>query len=70
MATPSSGTSRKKGKKHRKHNRGGRNSVRSRYWNSRRLEKRKVRNLVRCCGMNEVLALTHWRNVRTTRIKK
>ena len=70
MANPGTGASRKKGKKHRKHNRGGRNSVRSRYWNSRRLEKRKVRNLVRCCGMDPIIALVHWREIRVTRIKK
>lgn len=58
------------GKGGRKHNRGSRNDVRNRYWNSKRLEKRKVRNLVRCNGMNPVLARQYWLKVRTKRIRQ
>jgi len=60
---------RKGGKKGRKLNRGARNNVRNRYWATRRLEKRKVRNLVRCCGMSAAKALVYWRGVRLTRIR-
>ena len=57
------------GKGGRKHNRGARNDKRNRYWNSKRLEKRKVRNLVEHNGMYPAIAREHWRTVRTTRIR-
>jgi hypothetical protein len=56
-------------KKNRKHGRGARNGVRIRYWSSNRLMKRKVKNLMRCCGMTRAEAEAHWREVRVKRIK-
>ncbi|KKM78026.1 hypothetical protein LCGC14_1364170 [marine sediment metagenome] len=43
--------------------------ARARYWNTKQLEKHKVRNLVRCCGMDKAKATVYWRSVRKRRIK-
>lgn len=43
--------------------------ARDRYWAENRLGKRKVANLVRCCGMSEKEAEEHWRRSRIKRIK-
>jgi hypothetical protein len=43
--------------------------ARARYWATRRLETRKVRNLVKCCGMTLEAAKKKWAATRTTRIK-
>jgi hypothetical protein len=39
------------------------------YWRSKRLQARKVRNLVRHCGMSEAQALAYWLRVRTKRMR-
>lgn len=57
------------GKKNRKHGRQARSLSHARYWAERRLEKHKVRNLVRCNGMTEHEAYVYWISVRTKRIK-
>ncbi len=41
---------------------------RARYWMSRILEERKVRNLMRCCGMTRQAAYNHWHRVRGTKL--
>lgn len=43
--------------------------ARARYWATKQLEKHKVRDLVRCCGMERVKALVYWRSVRKKRMK-
>lgn len=40
------------------------------YWSSGRLERRKIRNLVRYNGMTEHQAYLHWHAVRKGRMKK
>lgn len=45
-------------------------AARNRYWESGRLERKKVRNLVRHCGMSEVDALKHWRSARNLKATK
>jgi hypothetical protein len=42
--------------------------VRSRYWRSGRLQRRKVRNLVRCCGMTWDAATALWEATRKRRV--
>ncbi|HEC88458.1 MAG TPA: hypothetical protein ENI52_03985 [Thermoplasmata archaeon] len=41
---------------------------RARYWATRQLERRKVRNMVRSNGLNYQEALKKWREQRKTRI--
>lgn len=55
-----------------KHKFSGRNNkpARQRYWASGRLEKKKIRNLVRYCGMTEAQAYVHWHATRNGRIRK
>ena len=43
--------------------------ARNRYWGDRRLQRHKVRNLVRCCGMSEKDALNYWLEVRQGRMR-
>lgn len=59
---------RRKGKHHKF---AGRNvgPARNRYWGENRLQVHKVRNLVRCNGMNEIDARLYWREVRTKRMR-
>jgi hypothetical protein len=51
-------------------NKGGNNGrkgtrdTRNRYWHSGKLMKRKVRNLVRCCGMTHEAAVALWTATR------
>jgi hypothetical protein len=59
----------KGGKKNRKHGRNKRKPAHIRYWAENRLEKHKVRNLVRCNGMSEEQATVFWNKVRTKRKK-
>ncbi len=49
----------RKGAPSQKHNPG-----RERYWREGRLEKRRVKNLVRCCGMRPAQARELWRRTR------
>lgn len=59
----------KTGNKHKFFGRNNRPS-RTRYWSSTRLMDRKVRNLVRCCGMTYEAAKALWLATRTTRVKR
>lgn len=45
-------------------------AARQRYWAERRLEKRKIRNLVRHNGLTETQAYLHWHATRKGRVKK
>ena len=44
--------------------------ARARYWSLKKLEKHKVRNLVRCNAMEKSIATVYWRKVRKRRIKE
>ena len=59
---------RQKGKRKKK---AGRNvgPARDRYWNENRLEKHKVRNLMRCSGMTRAEATKYWREARVGRMR-
>lgn len=65
-------TIRKKPKRRRQKKVAGRNAgpARERYWRSGRLEDKKVRALVKHCGMSERDARALWRAERLGRIKK
>ena len=43
--------------------------ARARYWASRRLEERKVANLMKHCGMSRQAAFNRWHSERKTRLK-
>jgi hypothetical protein len=43
--------------------------ARSRYWGTNRLERNKIRNMVRHCNMTETKARREWINKRKTRMK-
>ena len=60
---------RKKPKRRRQKKVAGRNvgPARERYWRERRLEAKKVRALIRCCGMSEADARALWRMERQGR---
>lgn len=51
---------RRGGKKHRKWGRQKRSLAFQRYWSSGRLKRRKIRNLVRCCGLTPEAARRLW----------
>jgi hypothetical protein len=51
---------RRGGHKNRKHGRQKRHPAFIRYWASGRLKRRKIRNLIRCCGLTEHEALLLW----------
>jgi len=61
---------RKGGRKNRKHGRQKRSPAQARYWAEKKLQKHKIRNLVRCNGMTEHGAYLFWTQIRTKRIKK
>jgi hypothetical protein len=46
----------------KKSKRADKRPARARYWARRTLEERKVKNLMRCCGMTRKEALKHWHN--------
>ena len=58
---------RKPGKKSKKPDK---RPARARYWAARVLEIRKVRNLMRCCGMSKQSAYKYWRSHRKGRVKE
>jgi len=60
---------RRGGKKNRKHGRQARSLSHARYWAEKKLQKHKIRNLIRHNGMTEHEAYLHWTSVRTKRIK-
>ena len=43
--------------------------ARLRYWLTRQLEKRKIRNLMKHCGMSKQSAYNFWHNNRKGRVK-
>ena len=43
--------------------------ARLRYWMSGRLEERKIRNLMKYCGMSRQSAYKRWHNTRKGRVK-
>ena len=43
--------------------------ARARYWASRRLEERKITNLMKHCGMSRQSAYNRWHTERKTRVK-
>jgi hypothetical protein len=43
--------------------------ARLRYWMSGRLEERKIRNLMKYCGMSKQSAYKFWHNTRKGRVK-
>jgi hypothetical protein len=43
--------------------------ARDRYWATRRLETRKVNNLMRCCGMSKQSAYNFWHKTRQGRVR-
>lgn len=54
---------RRGGRKNRKHGRQKRSLAFQRYWASGRLARRKIRNLMRCCGLSEAAARHLWEGV-------
>lgn len=42
--------------------------ARARYWAKRTLEERKIRNLMRCCGMSRQSAYNYWHKTRKGRV--
>lgn len=52
---------RRGGRKNRKHGRQLRHPAALRYRSSDRLAKRKIRNLIRHCGLTPEAAAAHWR---------
>jgi len=64
-------SARRPGEKGNKHKYGGRNNgpARQRYWQSGRLEERKVRHLMVHNGMTRSAAMALWRSVRLGRRK-
>jgi len=65
-------TIRKKPKSRRRKKVAGRNAgpARERYWREGRLEEKKVRKLVKHCGMDEKNARALWRQQRVGRKKQ
>jgi hypothetical protein len=57
---PASKKSRKKSKKP------DRRPARQKYWMARSLERNKIRNLMKCCGMTRVEAIEFWINGKET----
>lgn len=43
--------------------------ARAKYWATKVLEKRKIRNLVKYCGMTQEAASKLWRSMRKGRVK-
>lgn len=61
----------KKGVSGNKHKYKGRNvgPARERYWSTHRLRDRKVKRLMRCCGLTRAKALALWESQRTRRMR-
>lgn len=60
VAKKPKGVARKKGKKNRKWGRNKRKPSAQRYASSNRLENRKIRNLMKYCGMTRAQAMEVW----------
>lgn len=59
----------KTGNRHKFAGRNNKKPSRARYWASKRLEKRKIRNLVKYCGLSEAAAYDRWHSTRMGRMR-
>ena len=59
----------KTGNRHKYAGRNNKKPSRSRYWNEHRLEKRKIANLVKYCGLSESAAYDRWHSTRMGRMR-
>ena len=58
-----------RGREGKKSKRPKKTPARARYWGTNQLEKNKIKNMVKHCGMTEAKARREWRNNRKTRTR-